>query len=107
MLHAVRRAFIASESSARNSLDSKNRTFDASYENGDIVWYKRDRDGKWRGPGKVVIQDGKIIFVCHGATYVRLSANRLIKVGKQFEDQERENKVNDGVATKAAVENIV
>ena len=26
---------------------------------GDIVWYKRDRDGKWRGPGKVVFQDGK------------------------------------------------
>ena len=54
------------------------------YNNGDIVYYKRARDGKWMGPGKVVFQDGKVIFVRNGATFIWVSAKRIVKAGSEL-----------------------
>ena len=54
------------------------------YNNGDIVYYKRARDGKWMGPGKVVFQDGKVIFVRNVAKFIRVSANRIVKAGSEL-----------------------
>jgi len=42
-------------------------------------FYKRDGKEKWLGPGKVVFQDGKVVFVRHGGVFVRVSPNRLCK----------------------------
>ena len=85
-LHAARKAFIQSESSSRlkTALKSKIRTSSEIYEYGDIVYYKRLKDNKWFGPAKVIFQDGKIIFVRHGSTYVRISANRIVKAGQEL-----------------------
>ena len=64
-LHAARKAFIETESSERirKALKKKVCTNNTFYENGDRVYYKRERDDRWRGPAKVIFQDGKIIFV--------------------------------------------
>ncbi len=32
---------------------------------------------RWLGPAKVVLQDGKVVFVRHGSVVVRISTNRL------------------------------
>ena len=51
------------------------------FQSGDEVYCKRDDSDKWLGPGKVMFQYGKIVFVRHGSAYVRVSVNRLIKAG--------------------------
>ena len=52
--------------------------------------YKRDNEEEWRGPAKVVFQDGKVIFIRHGGYAVRVSANRLVKAGDELEKRIRE-----------------
>ena len=81
ILHATRVEFTKAERSERlrKALHSKIRTASTVYDNGDWVYYRRDSEDRWYGPGKVVFQDNKVIFVRHGSTYVRVSANRLMK----------------------------
>ena len=85
-LHAARRSFVASEAEERirRALRSKVRASEQVYRNGDRVFYKRDGQERWLGPGKVVFQDGRIVFVRHGSVFVRVSPNRLIKAGSEF-----------------------
>lgn len=85
-LHSARKAFIQSESCHKLKLALKNkiRLNEAVFENGDVVYYKRERDEKWLGPGNVVFQDGKVIFVRHGAHFVRVSTSRIIKAGEEL-----------------------
>ena len=91
-LHSARRAYLEAESSekVRKALKHKVRVSSTRYNNGEKVYYKRDGVDKWKGPGKVICQDGKIVFVRHGNVYVRVSTNRLLKVGKEFEATEKE-----------------
>ena len=76
-LHAAREAFIQSESSEiiRRALRCKIRASEEKYEHGEWVYYKREGQEKWLGPGKVVFQDGKVVFVRHGGVFVRVSPN--------------------------------
>lgn len=85
-LHSARKAFIHSESSSKlkAALKAKIRTNSETYDLGDIVYYKRMKDNRWMGPAKVVFQDGKVIFVRHGSTYIRVSANRIVKAGAEL-----------------------
>ena len=85
-LHSARKAFIESENSERirKALKNKICTRNESYVNGDLVWYKRKDGDRALGPGKVVFQDGKILFVRHGMNYVRVSVNRVVKKGNEF-----------------------
>lgn len=46
---------------------------------GDRVFYKRDDSNRWRGPGKVIGQDGKVVFVRHGSQLIRVASCRAIK----------------------------
>ena len=48
---------------------------------------KRDDDTKWKGPGTVIGQDGKVVFVRHGSIYVRVHPVRLIRCGLEFDDE--------------------
>ena len=86
LLHATRRAFLKSESCTKmkNALKAKITCNEVVYEPGDILYYKRAKDNKWIGPAKVVFQDGKIIFVRTGSTFVRVSTNRAIKAGTEL-----------------------
>ncbi len=84
-LHASRKAFIQSESSERirRALRHQIRPSGVVYQSGDAVYYRRDN--KWKGPGKVLGQDGKVVFVRHGSIYVRVHPCRLIKAGEEFQ----------------------
>ena len=79
-LHKAREAFIRSESSekVRRALRHNVRTSaDVRYVNGDSVYYKRINDKKWKGPAKVLGQDGQQVLVKHGGVYVRVHPCRL------------------------------
>ena len=86
VLHKAREAFTESENSdrIRRALRRKICTKNAVYNNGDLVWYrKRDHD-RDMDPGKVIFQDGKVIFVRHGSQFIRLSANRIVRREMKF-----------------------
>ena len=48
---------------------------------GDKVYYKRPGNKEWKGPGRVIGQDGKIVFVRHGVV-VRVHVCRIVKSGE-------------------------
>ncbi|ESO92708.1 hypothetical protein LOTGIDRAFT_175654 [Lottia gigantea] len=80
-LHSARRAFIETEADERipRALRNKVRESEQVFVNGDQVYYKREGKDRWLGPGSVVFQDGKVVFVRHGGVFIRTSPNRLIK----------------------------
>ena len=94
VLHLARKAFVESENSERiwKGLSRKICTNNTVFENGDIVWYRRRE--RWLGPGKVVFQDGKVIFVRHGSALVRVSANRIVWKGEEYMEGDLKNTVN-------------
>ena len=47
-----------------------------------------ERDGKWKGPAKVIFQDGKVIWVRHGSFAMRVSAIRIVKQGEGLYDDD-------------------
>ncbi len=79
---AAKAAFVKAQNceKLKLALRSKIRTVDHIYQQGDWVYYRRTRDERWMGPGKVMWQDGKVIMVRHGGYCTRVSANRLLPV---------------------------
>ena len=54
--------------------------------------YKQDNQNKWKGPGKVLGQDGKVVLVRRGSTYYGIHPCRTSKVhhdGKTEESKEQ------------------
>ena len=90
-LHSSRCAFIQAKSSERirRALRHKIRASGEYYEYGDKVYYKRDDDHKWKGPGSVIGQDGKVVFVRNGSIYVRVHPCRHIRCGSKFSTEEK------------------
>ena len=89
-LHAARKTFIQTEADEkiRRALRNKVRASEQVFENGDRVFYKREGKGQWLGPGKVLFQNGKVVFVRHGGVFVRLSPNRQQKVTSYLTDDD-------------------
>ena len=54
------------------------------YQCGDKVYYKHNSEKKWRGPGVVTEQVGKVIFVQHEDVNIRVPSCRLIKRDYEF-----------------------
>ena len=78
---SARKAFIEMENSdkIRRALAHNTRNFnEVKYVTGDSVYYKRKDSKEWRGPGKVIGQDGQQVLVKHGSTYVRVHPCRLV-----------------------------
>ena len=79
-MHTARQAFIQSESSDRISmpynikLEPQGMFF---YVTGDILYYKKENNYEWHGPGTVTGQDGKQVSVKHGSVYVCVCACRI------------------------------
>lgn len=73
------KAFIKTKANEKikRALRTKVRAAEQMYMHGDMVLYKGKRKEKWLGPGKIVFQDGKLVFVRHGSVFVRVSPNRL------------------------------
>ena len=63
-LHAARKTFVKAETSERirRSLRHKVRVAEESFQLGDKIFYKRNYDNRWRGPGKAIGQDGKLLM---------------------------------------------
>ena len=87
-LHAARKAYVEAETSdrIRRALCHKVRVVEESFELGDKIFYKRNYDNRWRGPAKVIGQDGKIVYVKHGDQLVRVSTCKIVKIGEEFQD---------------------
>ena len=85
-LKSAREAYIKSESCERirRALAHKMRASEEKYFAGDEVFYKRENCDTWCGPAKVIFQDGKVVFIRHGAVYVRASVNKIIRRGSGF-----------------------
>ena len=85
-LHATREAFIKAEKSQKLkiALKTKIRTVDRIYKPGDYAFYKREKDEDFLGPAKVLMQDGKIIWLRHGSYVCKVSINRLIPVSDEL-----------------------
>ena len=50
---------------------------DIKYITGDSVYFKCVSERQWRGPGKVLGQDGQQFLVKYGSSYVRVHPGRL------------------------------
>ena len=73
-----------------------------TYEHGDRVWYKREKDDKQRGQANVVFQVGKVVRVRHGSAAIRVSVNRLIKQGMELAgERESREEVHDQKASRS------
>ena len=97
-LHAARRAFTKAESSERihRALKHKVRVSNEFFCNGDKVFFKRDDFNRCRGPGTVIGQDGKIVFIRYGEQLVRVASCRLVKINnEQYEQSTPEHHSND------------
>ena len=92
-IHKARESFIQSESSERirRALNHNVRTSsDKKFLTGDSVYYKKANERCWRGPGKVLGQDGQQVLIKHGSTYVRCHPCRISldkRSSHQFEQQ--------------------
>lgn len=86
-LHEARKAYIEVETSdrIRRALRKQTRNYD-NYITGDIVYYKRDDSNEWKGPGVVIGQDGVVVFVRHGGSYIRVHKCRLTKLSCELSD---------------------
>ena len=61
---------------------------------GDEVYYKRNNSEEWHGPAKVILIEGKVITVKHGAVTVKVNTVSLVKIphicGLDCEQKENE-----------------
>ena len=80
-LHSAREAFIKSEASekVRRALRHKMSYGEQHYNQGENVYYKKHDHERWLGPAKVLAQDGKIIFLRHGSSILRILPNRVMR----------------------------
>ena len=69
-LHAAQKAFVLAESSEKIRRARTNKKTGGMYSTGQEVYYKRKDQPRWRGPGKVIGQDGPVVFIRHGDQYV-------------------------------------
>ena len=96
---AARQGFIQFESNEKLKRALRNKirgTNVEDVERDDWVYYKRNESNEWRGPGKVMFRDGKIIFVRHGGTFVRVHECRLAKAPiSEYSNREGDVQEND------------
>ena len=79
-LHEGRKAFIEAESSAkiRKALRHQSRNVGGQCATGDKIYVKREDSQKWKGPGKVIGQDGKSVFIRYGNVFLRVPAYHIV-----------------------------
>ena len=80
-LHRAREAFICAENSERIRRARRANIRSANvntYTTGDSVYYKRNDNRKWHGPGAVISRDGCQVLIKHGSYYVRVHTCRVI-----------------------------
>ena len=104
-LHQARKMYVESENSdkIRRALRHNIRTDSSKkYYTGQIVFYKRINNKRWRGPGTILGQDGQQVLIKHGGTYVRVHPSRVsleseikIKINEDQSDQKQSTDSSD------------
>ena len=113
-LHVGREAFIKAETSQkiRRALKHQIRPIEKRYHCGEYVYYKRDGCNEWKGPGKVIGQDGKVVIIKHGNKCVRIHISRVVgttyNVGNGCINMTQENDASNvgNVKSNATVKDI-
>ena len=54
---------------------------------GDSFFYKREKEDKWRGPGKVIGIDGKTMVIKHGSLLRNVNRIHITRIQKCREDK--------------------
>ena len=60
------------------------------YKIGDKVFFKRPSEDEWRGPARVIGQDGVVVFVRFGSQLMRVHVCRLKKVQETEKDENKQ-----------------
>ena len=78
-LHSARRPFIACQSSEKikQALRNNIRSSGQIYNIKDEVHYKHGNSPKWKGPAKVLGQDGPVVFLRHGTRHIKAHVCRV------------------------------
>lgn len=81
-LHASRQAFIRAETSEkiRRALRHQVRPTGRTFKNGEFVYFKRENDNEWKGPGTVIGQEGKTVIIKHGSYIVKVHVTRVTEM---------------------------
>ena len=93
-LQSAREAYTMAENSERirRALRAKVRDVVIETQPGDEVFYKRNADNLWRGPGTVVGSEGPVIFVKHGGGIVKVHKTRLRHSREDLNPQDEQDK---------------
>ena len=70
-------------------------------EQGEDVYYRMGLDPDWKGPGKVIGQDGKQIFIRHGRSYIIASPARIWPVKQRTEYQQIQTRADGDAQSQA------
>ena len=86
-VHAARHAYVKPESDEqiRRALRHPVRATEVELNEEDRVFYKRDDNNHWRGPGSIIGVDGKVAFIKHGSRLVRVPKCRLVLINPDTE----------------------
>lgn len=92
-MYSARKQQITQETDAKIKRALKHNIrecYKESIVTGDLVYYKRDNDKRWRGPATVIGTDGKLVFIRHGGYVVRCHRTAVIKVNDLYEPDQSE-----------------
>ena len=103
-LHTARQSFIQQEASEklRRALNRKTRGYsEQTFNNGDIVFFKRNNSKAWHGPAKVLGKDNQQHLLKQGGLYYRVHPCRmqLCNSDSQRNETEEENKTTEYEST--------
>ena len=86
-IYSARKRMMESEASEmiRRAIRSKTReVYTDEIQSGDMVYYKRNDDKRWRGPGTVIGVDKKVVVVRHGGYIVRCHRIHVVNVNDLY-----------------------
>ena len=93
-MEAARKAFMEAESGEKIKRALKHNirpTNNQKFVSGDIVYYKRNNERKWKGPAKVLGTDSQQVLLKHGGIYVRVHSCRVVLQRGNNEEKCQEN----------------
>ena len=95
-IYSARREQIKSETAEkiRRALSHQVRdVYSNDVKQGDLVYYKRDKDSRWRGPGRVIGTDNKVVFVRHGGFSIKCHIIHVVNVNDIY--RKKMSKINE------------
>ena len=107
-LHKAREEFIKLEASEklRRALRAQTRTHNnTKYFSGDEVFYKRDDDNRWKGPGRVIGQDGSKVLIKIPTGLISVHTCRVALTSASEIDRLRADEIEVNPATENHEEN--